>query len=79
MEVILLMYIYGFRNILHNIEEMKINLPVVSKFYWLTNWLVITPIILAFITIVNWVNSTPCSFGSYVFPGWVQVGIENYA
>ncbi len=73
MEVILLMYIYGFRNVLHNIEEMKMRLPAFSKFYWLTNWLVVTPIVLAFITIVTWINFTPCYYGDYVFPSWVQV------
>ncbi len=73
MEVTLLMYIYGFRNVLKNLEEMKIRLSSLSKFYWLVNWLVVTPAVLAFITIVTWINFTPCYYGDYVFPSWVQV------
>jgi len=72
MEVILLMYVYGYKNVLKNIEEMSIRLPAPSKYYWLVNWLAITPIILAFITIVTWVKFTPCEYAGYVFPAWVQ-------
>ena len=71
-EIMLLMYVYGFRRVLENIKEMGMSLPVFSKFYWLGNWMFITPIILLCITIVSWVNFTPCSYNGYIFPNWVQ-------
>ena len=71
-EVTLLMYIYGYKNVLKNIQEMEIYLPLPSKIYWLVNWLVVTPIILVFITIVSWYKFTPCRYNDYIFPDWVQ-------
>ena len=72
-EVILLMYIYGHRNVFENISEMDIKLPVFSKIYWKVNWMGVTPVILAFITVATWYFFTPCSYGGYIFPSWVQL------
>ena len=74
-EIILLMYIYGYKNVFANIEEMTMRLPKVSKIYWMINWMAVTPIILAFITVATWYFFTPCYYETdvkYVFPGWVQ-------
>ena len=72
MEIILLMYIYGVKNVLANIREMGIRLPIISKFYWMTNWLVCSPIILFGITIITWINFSPANYQGYIFPDWVQ-------
>jgi len=75
-EVILVMYVYGFRRFLANIEEMGIRIPVVLKYYWISMWTVITPLILALILIMTFVQYSPASSLSYAenytFPGKIQ-------
>ena len=76
-EIILVMYVYGFRRFLDNIKEMGLKIPAISKVYWLGNWMLITPAILATITIITWIKFTPASYGGYVFPAWVQVRLNK--
>merc|ERR1711970_1505577 len=82
-EIIVIMYAYGFRNLLGNIEEMEIKLPVFMKYYWLSMWMVITPIVLLFVLIMNFVQYSPAYSPSYTqenyyfpvgiqFLGWVM-------
>ena len=76
-EVILVMYVYGFRRFLANIEEMGIKIPIVLKYYWISMWTVITPLILGIILIMTFVQYSPASSLSYAdnytFPGKIQV------
>ena len=75
-EVILVMYVYGFRRFFDNIEEMGIRIPTVMKYYWISMWTVVTPLILAIILIMTFVQYSPASslsYGdTYVFPGKIQ-------
>lgn len=71
-EIVLVIWVYGYTNFFENIREMEIRLPLLSKYYWTANWLCITPIILSFITVVTWVKFTPCQYGDYVFPAGIQ-------
>jgi len=82
-EIIVIMYAYGFRNFLENIEEMGIKLPVFMKYYWLSMWMVITPIVLLFVLIMNFVQYSPAYSPSYTqdnyyfpigiqFLGWIM-------
>jgi len=75
-EVILVMYVYGFRRFFDNIEEMGIRIPTVMKYYWISMWTVVTPLILAIILIMTFVQYSPASSlsyaGKYVFPGKIQ-------
>merc|ERR1712123_462217 len=82
-EIIIIMYAYGYKNFLENIEEMGIRLPAFMKYYWLSMWLVITPVCLFFVLIMNFVQYSPAYSPSYtqdnyVFPvaiqflGWVM-------
>jgi len=75
-EVILVMYVYGFRRFLANIEEMGIKIPTVLKYYWISMWTVITPLILGIILIMTFVQYSPASSLSYAdnytFPGKIQ-------
>merc|ERR1711974_470091 len=60
-EVILVMYVYGYRRFLANIEEMGIKIPTVLKYYWISMWTVITPLILGIILIMTFVQYSPAS------------------
>ena len=75
-EVILVMYVYGFRRFLDNIEEMGIRIPMVLKYYWISMWTVVTPLILGIILIMTFVQYSPASSLSYgdkyTFPGKIQ-------
>ena len=46
LELILVVFIYGVRNFVRNIEEMKIWMPIVLKYFWMLCWIIITPGIL---------------------------------
>ncbi|XP_042228202.1 sodium- and chloride-dependent glycine transporter 1-like [Homarus americanus] len=72
-EVILIQYVYGFRNFMRNIrQEMGIYMPFPLYVYWAATWLVITPVALTVILIISIVKFTPAYFGDYVFPYNIQ-------
>jgi len=76
-EIIVIMYAYGYKNFLENIEEMGIKLPAFMKYYWMSMWMVITPIVLLFVLIMNFVQYSPAYSPSYtqenyVFPMGIQ-------
>eukprot|EP00091_Calanus_sinicus_P014005 TRINITY_DN3123_c0_g1_i2.p1 TRINITY_DN3123_c0_g1~~TRINITY_DN3123_c0_g1_i2.p1 ORF type:complete len:652 (-),score=190.36 TRINITY_DN3123_c0_g1_i2:80-2035(-) len=82
-EIIVIMYAYGFRNFLENIEEMGMKLPAFMKYYWLSMWMVVTPIVLCFVLIMNFVQYSPAYSPSYTqenyyfpigiqFLGWIM-------
>ncbi len=78
-ELTLLMYIYGYKNIMHNIEEMGVRLPKFSRMYFLGNWLVATPLVLVVIIIITWFRFSPCFYDDYIFPDGIQVSeIHKY-
>jgi len=82
-EIIVIMYAYGYKNFLENIEEMGIKLPIFMKYYWMSMWMVITPVVLLFVLIMNFVQYSPAYSPSYTqenyyfpvgiqFLGWVM-------
>jgi len=76
-EVVLVMWIYGFKRFFKNIEEMGIKIPIVLKGYWTIMWVIITPLILLLVLIMTFVQYSPASAPSYtqekyIFPGKIQ-------
>jgi len=79
-EVLLVMYLYGWRNFMDNIEEMGIRIPLVLKGYWLLMWMVVTPIVLILVFVMTFVQYSPAYSSSllpgleekYVFPEGIQ-------
>lgn len=79
-EVLLVMYLYGWRNFMENIEEMGIRIPKVLKGYWLLMWLVVTPAVLILVFVMTFVQYSPAYSSSllpgqeekYLFPGGIQ-------
>jgi len=79
-EVLLVMYLYGWRNFMDNIEEMGIRIPLVMKGYWLLMWMVVTPAVLILVFVMTFVQYSPAYSSSllpgleekYVFPGGIQ-------
>jgi len=75
-EVILVMWVYGYKRFLANIEEMGIRIPTLLKYYWVSMWLVVTPLILFIVFIMTFVQYSPASSTSwaekYVFPANIQ-------
>jgi len=79
-EVLLVMYLYGWRNFMDNIEEMGIRIPLVLKGYWLLMWMVVTPAVLILVFVMTFVQYSPAYSSSllpgleekYVFPGGIQ-------
>ncbi|XP_071086745.1 sodium- and chloride-dependent glycine transporter 2-like [Haliotis cracherodii] len=68
-EIICIMYVYGFRNFMCDIEMMVGSKPNV---YWLANWLFLTPVVIIFIVVMSATQYTPAYYGDYVFPDWAQ-------
>merc|ERR1711915_130328 len=48
-EILIIMYAYGYKNFLENMEEMGLKLPAFMKYYWLSMWMVISPLVLLFV------------------------------
>jgi len=76
-EILIIMYAYGYKNFLENMEEMGLKLPAFMKYYWLSMWMVITPLVLLFVLIMNFVQFTPAYSPSYTqenytFPTGIQ-------
>ena len=76
-EILIIMYAYGYKNFLQNMEEMGLKLPAFMKYYWLSMWMVITPLVLLFVLIMNFVQFTPAYSPSYTqenytFPTGIQ-------
>jgi len=76
-EIIVIMYAYGYKNFLENIEEMGIRLPAFMKYYWLSMWMVVTPVVLLFVLIMNFVQYSPAYSPSYTQDNYVfPIGIQ---
>jgi len=67
-EVLLVMYLYGWRNFMENIEEMGIRIPSVLKGYWLLMWMVVTPAVLIFVFVMTFIQYSP-AYSSSLLPG----------
>ncbi|XP_050738514.1 sodium- and chloride-dependent glycine transporter 2-like [Eriocheir sinensis] len=73
-EIILIQYIYGFKNFMRNIrEEMGIYMPMPLYIYWTATWLVITPVLLVVILILSCYFFVPAYFGTYTYPDNIQL------
>merc|ERR1712117_217843 len=48
-EIILVMWVYGFKRFLANIKNMGIKIPMFMKVYWVGMWVVVTPLVLIFV------------------------------
>eukprot|EP00092_Neocalanus_flemingeri_P075448 GFUD01093460.1.p1 GENE.GFUD01093460.1~~GFUD01093460.1.p1 ORF type:complete len:649 (+),score=144.83 GFUD01093460.1:184-2130(+) len=64
-EILVVMYGYGYKNFLENMEEMGLKLPTVMKYYWLSMWMVITPVVLFFVLIMTFIQYSPAWSPSY--------------
>merc|ERR1711970_686673 len=76
-EILIVMYGYGYKNFMENLEEMGLNIPTFMKYYWLSMWMVVTPLVLIFVPIMTFVQYSPAYSPSYtqedyVFPAAVQ-------
>merc|ERR1711915_1103173 len=60
-EVLLVMYLYGWKNFMENIEEMGLRIPKVMKGYWLLMWLVVTPAVLILVFVMTFVQYSPAN------------------
>lgn len=73
-EIVLIQYIYGFKNFMRNIrEEIGIYIPTPLYMYWTATWLVITPALLLIILFLSFYFFVPAYFGSYTYPPNIQV------
>lgn len=59
-EVICIMWIYGLRRFLNDLQEMLGKAGNLG-WYWRTAWLILAPVTLLFITVVSIINSEPMS------------------
>ncbi|XP_045130389.1 sodium- and chloride-dependent glycine transporter 2-like [Portunus trituberculatus] len=72
-EIVLVQYIYGFKNFMRNIkEEMGIYMPAPLYVYWTATWLFITPVALVLIFFLSCYYFVPAYFGKYVYPANIQ-------
>lgn len=76
-EIVIVMYFYGYRNLLDNIEEMGLKIPTIMKYYWLSMWMFVTPVVLFFVLIMTFVQYSPAYSPSYTQENYVfPVGIQ---
>ena len=71
-ELVLVSYIYGIKNFLRNIEDMKIWLPPVLRYFWTVCWVVVTPAIVLVITVVGFTDRHLDSLDHYTYPAGAQ-------
>jgi len=77
-QVLLVMYLYGWRNFMANIEEMGLRLSLVMKGYWLLSWVFLTPATLVLVFVMTFIHFSPAespqySQESYIFPENIQL------
>ena len=53
MEIIVVIYVFGIKNFLSNIEEMDLWMPKVLKWFWTMCWVLVTPGSVLTITIIG--------------------------
>ena len=71
-ELVVVSYIYGIKNFLRNIEDMKIWMPTGLKYFWTLCWLVVTPAIVLVITVVGFTDRHLDSLDDYTYPDGAQ-------
>ena len=76
-EIILVMWVYGFKRFLANIKDMGIKIPMFMKVYWVGMWVVVTPLVLIFVLIMTFVQYGPAggtTWGQekYTYPDNIQ-------
>ena len=52
-EIIIVMYVFGVKKFLRNIEEMDLWMPRVLKWFWTVCWVVVTPGLVLAITVIG--------------------------
>ncbi|XP_046387428.1 sodium- and chloride-dependent GABA transporter 1-like [Ischnura elegans] len=75
-ETIFVGWVYGPNRFMGDVAEMGIKIPCAVKLFWKICFVAVTPFLLLVVIVFNVYELTPASYGSYVFPQWVnQVGI----
>ncbi|XP_052873507.1 sodium- and chloride-dependent glycine transporter 1-like [Anopheles cruzii] len=72
-ECILIGWIYGAEQFIHNIEQMLGKRSAWFHRFWITIWKYVTPMTLAFILCFNWLQYKPLTYGRYVYPYWADL------
>ena len=52
-EIIIVMYVFGIKKFLSNIDEMDLWMPKVLKWFWTVCWVLVTPGLVLTITIIG--------------------------
>ncbi|XP_063875986.1 sodium- and chloride-dependent glycine transporter 2-like isoform X2 [Scylla paramamosain] len=73
LQMIAVIGIFGFRNLLNAVEEMKIRVRLPLRIYWGVTWLCLTPASLILITVISFTDIVPASWEEYLFPEAIQV------
>ena len=72
-EIILVMYIYGIKNFVRNMDEMDLWMPRFLKYFWIGCWVLFTPGLVLTITIIGFIDRSSDSHEGYVYPTAAQV------
>jgi len=76
-ELIIVAWLYGIRNFMTNVTEMRIPMPTCLKYFWMLCWAVIAPLICLAIFVIGIIRREPDSKDGYVYPpgpqalGWM--------
>ena len=73
LELASVIFLYGIRNFMKNITEMKIWMPKILKYYWMISWGLITPLLVVSITIIGFTSRKLDQHEGYVYPDGAQV------
>ena len=73
LEVIIVAWFYGVKNLNKDIREMGIRIPKILQYYWNICWWLITPALVLFLVVMSFVNHTPFRLDNYVYPDGIQI------
>ncbi|CAL4114180.1 unnamed protein product, partial [Meganyctiphanes norvegica] len=73
LEVVVFVYIYGFRRLMSMLEEMNIHVCLPLHGYWAVTWMLITPISLGMILVMSLTDLDKAKYEDYEFPIAVQI------
>ncbi|XP_060578343.1 sodium- and chloride-dependent glycine transporter 2-like [Ruditapes philippinarum] len=72
-ELIAVVWIYGIKNFMRDVEMMIGKKPAIFWAYYLPMWVIITPVAVLFIVIMSAINYTPVYYYTdQPFPSWAQ-------
>ncbi|KAK4318106.1 hypothetical protein Pmani_010874 [Petrolisthes manimaculis] len=72
-QLIGVMGVFGFRNIMTALKEMQISQPRILTWYWGITWHLVTPALLIFVIFFTFYYYVPAYWGDYQFPYEIQV------